>query len=382
MPAFAASPAPGSSEPEPPAPGPRDLEAIEGVLLGTAVGDALGLPAEGLPPGRCARLGAGGWRHRLVFGRGMLSDDTEHTLLVAQSLLEQPGDAYTFSRAFARRLRWWLAALPAGVGLATARAALRLWLGVPPNRSGVCSAGNGPAMRSAILGVYFARHPRKRAAYVTASTRVTHTDPRAEIAAQAVALAAATAVLAPDTATFIAGLRLALPALSPDAAWQSAWEQIGQALEAQQAVAELAARLGLQRGVTGYAYHTVPVALYAALRHPDDFRAALEGALACGGDTDTVGAITGAVVGARLGPAAIPPAWVDGIRDWPRSVALLRAVAARLVRQRTADGPLGPVRYAWPGVLPRNLFFLVVVVAHGFARWLSPFSLLQKPGGK
>jgi hypothetical protein len=62
---------------------------LTGILLGTAVGDALGLPAEGLSPRRRRRLMPGPWRHRLVFGRGMMSDDTEHTLFVAQSLLER-----------------------------------------------------------------------------------------------------------------------------------------------------------------------------------------------------------------------------------------------------------------------------------------------------
>jgi ADP-ribosylglycohydrolase len=60
---------------------------IHGLLIGTAVGDALGLPAEGLCRRRILRLYQGHWRHRLVFGRGMISDDTEHTIFVAQCLL-------------------------------------------------------------------------------------------------------------------------------------------------------------------------------------------------------------------------------------------------------------------------------------------------------
>ena len=59
---------------------------LRGLLVGTAVGDALGLPAEGLSRQRVHRLYRGRWRHRLLFGRGMISDDTEHTLFVAQSL--------------------------------------------------------------------------------------------------------------------------------------------------------------------------------------------------------------------------------------------------------------------------------------------------------
>ena len=66
----------------------REAQVVfEGVLLGTAVGDALGLPAENLSPGRIRRLWHGEWKMRFLFGHGMISDDTEHTLLVAQSLL-------------------------------------------------------------------------------------------------------------------------------------------------------------------------------------------------------------------------------------------------------------------------------------------------------
>jgi len=58
---------------------------------------------------------------------------------------------------------------------------------------------------------------------------------------------------------------------------------------ARSSVAEFADELGLRRGVTGYAYHSVPVALHAWLRHAGDYRSALTTALDCGGDADTVG---------------------------------------------------------------------------------------------
>jgi ADP-ribosylglycohydrolase len=82
----------------------RDVFA--GVLLGTAVGDALGLPAENLSPERIRRRWKGEWRMRLAFGCGMISDDTEHTLMVAQALLAEPNDPGAFQRALAWKLRW------------------------------------------------------------------------------------------------------------------------------------------------------------------------------------------------------------------------------------------------------------------------------------
>ena len=71
--------------------------------------------------------------------------------------------------------------------------------------------------------------------------------------------------------------------------------------------ADFAIALGLARGVTGYVYHTVPVAVYAWLRHYGDFRATVEAALDCGGDTDTVGAIAGALAGGTVVGRGSPP---------------------------------------------------------------------------
>ena len=169
-------------------------EAFAGALLGTAVGDSLGLPAEGMSRQRIQRRWHGQWRHRFLFGRGMVSDDTEHTLFVAQALLAHPNDPAAFQRCLAWKLRLWLLGIPAGIGFATLRAILKLWLGFPPTRSGVHSAGNGPAMRSAIIGAYFFDEPEKRREFVDAATFLTHTDQRAGTAALAVAEAAALAV--------------------------------------------------------------------------------------------------------------------------------------------------------------------------------------------
>lgn len=110
----------------------------------------------------------------------MVSDDTEHTCMVAQALIVSGGDIRLFSRSLAWRLRFWLLGLPAGIGLATLRALVKLWLGFPASRSGVFSAGNGPAMRAAIIGAAFGGRPERMRGLARTSTRLTHTDPKAE----------------------------------------------------------------------------------------------------------------------------------------------------------------------------------------------------------
>jgi hypothetical protein len=138
---------------------------------------------------------------------------------------------------------------------------------------------------------------------------------------------------------------------------------------------ELAAALRQQWGVSGYIYRSVPLALYCWLRSPGDFRQALEEAIALGGDTDTVGAIVGGVAGASVGADGIPAEWLAGIMEWPRSVGWLRKLAAQLAaRLAEENGPQRePVPLFWPGLVPRNLFFLAVVLAHGFRRLLPPY---------
>jgi ADP-ribosylglycohydrolase len=354
-------------------------DSIAGVILGTAVGDALGLPREGLSRRRARRLfGDPPLHHRFLFRRGMTSDDTEHTCMVGQALLRAPGDAEAFARSLAWKLRFWLLGLPAGTGRATLQAVLKLWLGFPPKYSGVYSAGNGPAMRAALLGVCLGDDIERLRAYVRASTRLTHTDPRAERGALLVALAARHgAAHGPEGVqgeTFWQEAHEAIP--DRDDKLAKLLDQFGVALQRQAPAAELADALGLQRGVSGYIYHTVPMALYCWLRHPGDFRQAVEEVIALGGDADSTGAVVGAIAGATVGAAGIPEPWLRGLWEWPRSVAWMRALAERLQAQFRAEGESagrGPLPLFWPGLLPRNLLFLGVVLAHVFRRLLPPY---------
>ncbi len=80
-----------------------------------------------------------------------------------------------------------------------------------------------------------------------------------------------------------------------------------------------------------------------------------------------------ALAGATVGAARIPESWIHGIVDWPRSASLLRAVADRLADQLRRGHPLGEVSYPWPAVLPRNLFFLLLVLLHAFRRLAPPY---------
>ena len=81
-------------------------DCIAGLLLGGAVGDALGLPVEGLSARRAGRMfrrhpGDRLSHHFLPGRRGMFSDDTEHACMTAQALLASAGAPPAFARSLA-----------------------------------------------------------------------------------------------------------------------------------------------------------------------------------------------------------------------------------------------------------------------------------------
>jgi len=293
--------------------------------------------------------------------------------MISQSLIESGGNPDVFTRRFASRLRWWMLALPAGVGKATARSCVKLWLGISPSKSGVYSAGNGPAMRAAILGATINDIPTLLE-FVHHSSHITHTDPRAEYGAIAVALAARDATHN-ERVNAERWLQLVSQSLPSDAAdlvelLRSAVASVAK----NESTGKYAQALGLDRGVTGYTYHTVPVAIHCWLSFPRDFREAVIAAIQCGGDADTTAAIVGGIVGAGVGKEGVPTEWLSGIWEWPRSISWMETVGLELSRTWprpcSARAPsTNPV-----AIITRNLLFLTVVLCHGFRRLGPPYS--------
>jgi len=161
--------------------------------------------------------------------------------------------------------------------------------------------------------------------------------------------------------------------LSNDKEWQNIINKMKNCLKAGMGVKNFANELGLEKGISGYIYHTVPMAIYSWLLNYGDFAKTLTDVLDCGGDTDTVGAITGALAGASVGDQGIPEEWINNILEYPRSCNVLRNVADALAipgpRKKSRE-----IAYFWPALIVRNVFFFIIVLGHGFLRLLPvPF---------
>lgn len=347
-------------------------DRIIGCLLGTAAGDSLGLPREGLTRQRAYRIfGSAPLNHRFIFNRGMVSDDTENIIMVAQALLDSKSDISKFTQSLAWKMRWWLLSIPAGIGLATIRGITKLWLGWSSDNSGVYSAGNGPAMRAPIIGAYAYKDVEHISRLIRVSTRITHTDPRAEQGAMIIALAARYGMMhgpVVDAGEFLASIH---PYVKDDQLL-SYIDIVEEHIIRNSSIDELLEALGITDGVSGFINHTVPVVIFCWLRYGNDFKQAMEKIILSGGDTDTTGAILGGIMGATYGESCICREWITGISEWPRSTSWIRLLGKRLAYS-IFNGELHSPSAFYPGIILRNIVFLVIVLYHGFRRLFPPY---------
>lgn len=354
-----------------------EADVILGCLLGTAAGDALGLPMEGLSRQRARKLFPGRTRYRLIGPYGLVSDDTEHAVLTLQALAASAGEVEAFRQDLARRLKLWFLAAPAAAGLATIKSCLRLLVGIPPEISGVRSAGNGPAMRAAILGAAVREDDSHLAELVRVSSTITHVDARACYGALAVAIAAAEAGgqrgKQVDGERYLKRLANVLPQDDQAQELLDLLRKAHSSVRAGEATETYATSMGWTTRVSGFIYATVPAAVHAWLAHSGDMAAAADAVIRCGGDTDSTGAVAGSLVGSGQGAAAIPGPLLAGLVLWPWSVGRMKKLSEQAASAVAQGQPCLPTSAPFIFSLGRNLAFLAVVLAHGLRRLLPPY---------
>lgn len=347
-------------------------DRLAGVLLGTAIGDALGLPMEGMYARSIAHVFPRIDRYFMLGRTGFVSDDTEQSALVAQSLARHPRSSARCVRAFRRSLLGWFARLPWGIGLGTLRACVRIAFGL--RRSGVHSAGNGAAMRSAIVGAFFFDDPGTRREWADELARVTHTDPRAVEGARFVAELTAQAMVSrgEDRGALVVAASSVVREPTLHEAIDRARHLAKERVSVENASKEL--------GCTGFIVHTAAIAAFCFVRFGDDPERAIVETLRAGGDTDSNAAIVGAWVGALHGEGKLPPALVANLHDtdWFTSgrtltfggPSHLRALAVALESAR-GTGHYLPPSYSPFGALLRNAALYPVVLLHAFRVFFS-----------
>ena len=303
-----------------------------GALLGLAVGDALGMPTQSLSReliaaryGPITTLLPGAPDQPIAPGRpaGSITDDTEQALLLAQLLIDGAGrvDAMMFAEALEL---WEEDMVRRGsadlLGPSTRRAIERLRAGESPEQSGRDGTTNGAAMRIAPVGIAVpATEPAALLDLVVQASRVTHNTGLGLAAAAAVAAAVSAGVGGADLPDALdeaeraaeVGARLghwsAGGSIAARIRWARGWVRGMSRAELADAVSDVI-------GTSVASQESVVAAFALAEGLGADPGEALCTAAGLGGDTDTMAAICGAILGARHGVGGLPADLVDQVR--------------------------------------------------------------------
>ncbi len=300
-----------------------------GCLLGTACGDILGAAVEG-SSARDIRELYGEIRDFAEVGRGFgcYTDDTQMTLALATSLVECGYmDAAHVSAKYAEFYEAWR-----GYGGAAHRVMRLLQDGGDYRGTGRLqfpegSFGNGGAMRIAPVGLAY-RHAADEVLLEAVEDALvcTHVHPEAIdgalVQAKAVALAATTEPSAFDPNNFVR----ALSSVCRTDVMAAKLKTLAEGLHHKDEDVYVIGRVG--NGIR--ASQAVAAALWALLRYGRNPEECVIRAVSFGGDTDTIGAMAGALVGALHGSSWIPARWYDNIENGVHGQDEIVALARRL----------------------------------------------------
>jgi len=305
-----------------------DFEKVEGMLLGLAIGDALGEPTEGMLPHERRRL-CGEQRDYLPARRrelgstGAGTDDTQLAFWTVEQLIDDGGlvPANLVDKFSAEPM--------VGAGHAVLSAITRHRSGeLPWQLCGVESMGNGAIMRIAPTLLPYLQDPRP-SMYADAAldTMVTHNE-AGNMACCVAFVSMLWKLLAmrsspePEwwmeeyarVASVLEGPTAYSPRLERCAAysgplWEYAVDKCGAALKERMTVLEACESWGSG----AYLMETMPSVLYVLARHGHEPETAIVRAVNDTKDNDTIAAIVGAAVGALHGLAGLPQRWIRGL---------------------------------------------------------------------
>lgn len=297
------------------------LQASRAILLGTAVGDALGVPWEFWD--RDTFCATDMERGESGYPAGTWSDDTALTLALADNLSPEKFDLTATAQAFVdwnQNGAYSPTETHFGIGEVTRRAIARIRPGVPPEKAGGKGErdnGNGSLMRIAPLAVYLAdiSDAGKRFEIVKKVSCITHAHPWSVAACF----------------IFTEMMRNILEGKDKIDAYRELQQDFQKTdLIDSRTLAKFERLLKTDVGQyrrdeisgSGFVIDTLEAAFWCLLTTVD-FKSAVLAAVNLGEDTDTTGAVAGALAGLYYGVDAIPTKWLETIawRDRIETIA-------------------------------------------------------------
>jgi len=287
----------------------KDLLRIEGIMLGLAIGDALGSPTEFINLEKIKeQFGKDGIQE--LPDPALFTDDTQMTIAIAEALINSEShDVEDFMAILKEKFVEWLHSPQnnRGPGRTCLSGCRKMELGKPWKESGVPeSMGCGTAMRVAPVGFMFQNNPEKLREIAHASGICTHGHRGADAAC--------------------IGTAYIVKLLLDDCPFHSIIEEVieftnGISIEFTTAMERVQECMGWADDEAALDYlgegwigpEATALALFCFLRYPMDFKKTVIRGANTNGDSDSIACIAGAFSGAYLGIDAIPQEWIDRI---------------------------------------------------------------------
>jgi poly(ADP-ribose) glycohydrolase ARH3 len=295
-----------------------------GALIGSAVGDELGAPVEGYSMEKVLSLYSKEKRRKMVYGR--YTDDTEMMIGVAESLIANKGfNGAGMARTFIQNYD-----AKRGYGPGSKEALKRIkegesWEVVSEKLfGGEGSYGNGAAMRIAPVGLFYYNNAEALREVAYKSSNITHSHELGKEGAALQAFAIALAVRGQKE-----GMLFELKEFVQHDVYEEKIRKIEILLNKAASKKEIISELGNGEE----AFNSVPTAIYSFLRF-DHFEASVTYAVSLGGDTDTIGAMTGAISGAYYGEGGIPNEWVEKLEEGEKGKSYIKRLAEELYHRK------------------------------------------------
>lgn len=306
------------------------IKRAHGCLIGSAIGDAMGMPASFMTPEKIKRIYGRITdfltpdKEQIAHGslaEGKITDDTEESLIISAVLHE----AGKFDQAlFIEKMKNWAIANrmleSTIIGPSTRRFLEAILKGENPQESGKVGDTNGGAMRVAPIGIFYHGNVAQAIRDAVISGTLSHGSKPGLASTAAIAAAIAVAVQGASTpedvmAAAICGAEVGekegfdIPAPSVVARIKLAMELV----ECNQGktIDEISFILYQYIGASMKSYESIPLSLGIFYAAKGDFESGLLAAINIGDDADTNGAIVGALCGAYRGIDCIRPSWIE-----------------------------------------------------------------------
>jgi poly(ADP-ribose) glycohydrolase ARH3 len=305
-------------------------DRFTGSAIGTFIGDAMGRVVEGWPASAIRR--SFGLLEDMT--EGIYTDDTEMMMGIMESLCEAGWfDPSLTAGKFLHNFN-----PTRGYGGRIYGVMDRLRRGITWNQAGTDSWGNGSAMRVAPIGFFFHDDPVKLREAAIQSSMITHKHPKgiAGAVAQATAVGIATRKGLRGEPIEVGGFTdlLVESVVEIDREMADQLERIKE-IEGGDLRTTIDA-IGSHFSCDVSAIGAVPPAI-ASFLLTRGFKESVVVAVNCGGDTDTLGAMSGAIAGAYYGYGQIPRQWLMPLENEGRGRDYIRSLAERLAELKVRN---------------------------------------------